>query len=155
MSRRGLVLLLGTLLAGAAALAVPQLISHGEGLQWTGAPQVYRVPGLASDRILAGQVVNTSDRAIYVDARQMAVVDATGHRLETAARFLETYAHPLYAPTQFHTFGGPFELQRLGIAVRIEPGQRMPLTVSWRETRGAPAPAILEFSDGSLTIPKA
>ena len=155
MNRRSVVLLIGTLLVGAAALAVPQLLSGGGGLQWSGAPQLYRVPGVASDRILSGQVVNTSDRAIYVDAREMAVVDTSGHRLETAARFLSTFAHPLYAPTQFHTFGGAFQLQRLGVAVRIEPGQRMPLTVSWRESSGAASPASLEFADGSLAIPAA
>jgi len=108
---------------------------------------------MPSDQILSGQVVNTSTDDLYVDARGIAVVDGGGHRFGTAARFLSAFVHPLYAPFQFHTFGGPSELQRLGIFVRIEPGQRLPLTVSWRNTSSDDQPTQVDLGSEKLPVP--
>jgi hypothetical protein len=124
--------------------------SRSDGLAWTGPPQVYRVPGLSTDRVLAGEVINRSADVLYVDARRVAVVDVRGRRLETAARFLNAFVHPLYAPLQFPGAGDALELQRLGVYVRIEPGQRLPLTVSWRS--GAPHGAGLSVDLGAETL---
>jgi hypothetical protein len=154
VSRRGAALLAATVLAGGLALALPRLLSSGGGLVWTGTPQVYAVPGLSTDRVLSGKVVNTSGDAIYVDARKVAVVDRRGHRLETGARFLAAFAHPLYAPMQFQTVGDAFQLQRLGVVVRIEPGQQIPLTVSWRSAPGDAIPATVDLGEETLSIPQ-
>ncbi|HJP66089.1 MAG TPA: hypothetical protein VKA30_07285, partial [Actinomycetota bacterium] len=124
MSRRALGLAVATLLAGGVAMAVPLLASAARGgaLRWVATPQVFAVPGMASDHVLSGQVVNTSPHAIYVDARKIAAIDDQADRLETAARFLSAFAHPLFSPMQFHTVGGAYQLQRLGVVVRIDPG---------------------------------
>jgi hypothetical protein len=155
MSRRALGLLVATVLAGGLAMAIPWLASaaRGGGLRWASSPKVFDVPGMASDRVLSGQVVNTSTHPIYVDARTIAVVDDRGHRLETAARFLAAFAHPLFSPMQFHTIGGTYQLQRLGVVVRIEPGQRMPLTVSWRLKPAGDSPTAVDVGTATLSIP--
>ena len=155
MSRRGVLSLAAVLMAGALAILVPWYLNRGGGLEWAAAPQVYRVPGLATDRIVAGEVQNTSNHDIYADARTARVVDATGRRLQTGARFLSTFAHALYSPMQFDTFGDAFQLQRLGIVVRIAPGQRMPFTVSWRAGPGDAAATRIDLGAGSLSIPTA
>lgn len=152
---RGRAGLLAVVVAGAgvAFVAVWPPWSSGGGLRWAEAPQVYHVPGVSTDRVLAGQVVNASGSPIEVDARRIVVIDGRGRRLDTAARFLATFAHPLYAPLQFHTVGDAFQLQRLGVYVRIEPGQKLPLTVSWRAgPSGAPASTI-DLGVGFLPLP--
>lgn len=126
--------------------------SRDDGLAWSDAPRVYRVPGLSGDRVLAGEVVNRSGGAVYVDARRIAVVDGHGRRLQTAARFLQAFVHPLYAPMQYPGAGDASELQRLGVYVRIEPGRTMPLAVSWRRPPGVGSPVSIDLGVDTLPV---
>jgi rhodanese-related sulfurtransferase len=139
--------------AAAATITVIAVTSHQEALAWTATPHVVMVPDLPQDRVLTGEIVNTTDKPIYVDAREIVVLDASGHRLDTAARFLSSFVHPLYAPFQFPGTDDRAGDQRLGISVRIDPGQRLPLTVSWRLAAGDHSPTRVDLGVVSLPLP--
>lgn len=154
--------------AGAVALAaVALLVSIGRDggaagaaggagpvrLAWQGEPRLIDVPELPGDRILAGTIRNTSLRPVDLDVERVEIVDARGRRLKSSARFLAAFAHGLYPPSQRTRPPGRFERTRLGEMATVEPGQTLPLTLSWRVPPGAAAPTEVRFGGGSLRLP--
>lgn len=113
--------------------------SHDAGkLAWTKPPTIFTPKGLANDRIAVGQIRNGSSDLVEVRSDSVRVVDAKGRPLKTDARYAAGFAHDLYG---FYT-GGPKDIGiservRLGRFVPLAPGDVKPLTVAWRERRGA------------------
>ena len=123
-------------------------------LSWTSQPTLIAPGSKPRDRILFGEVRNDSLRPIRIRASKVRVVDARGRPLLSAVLFSRGYAHGLYGSSDpgFRD-PGEFELTRLGKLVRLNPGQKAPLTVSWRLSSGAGRPAQIDFGNGALPIP--
>ncbi len=145
-----------------AALAALAVVLAGCGghagapLAWHGAPQVFRYRDLPRDRVLGGQIENRSGRALVLDARRVALRDGKGRAVKGATvRFLASYAHGLYSPTQFGEVQNALELKRLGIRLRIAPRQVLPFNAAWRLPAGAPQPVSVDYGGGRLGIPSA
>jgi len=122
-------------------------------LGWAKAPLVFTPERLPSDRTLSAEVANDTLRDLRVRAKSMVVVDGRGTKLQTVARFARTYSHGLYPPTQRprgYENGNQARLE--GIYVDLKPGERAPLTVSWRLRKGAQPPFRLDYGAGSLPI---
>jgi hypothetical protein len=140
-------------LAAAGALA---LAACGGGradvVAWHGSPRLLTPPTLPGDRILTGQVRNASPKTLYVQARDVRLVDDAGRRVPGSAIFSDSYAHriqPLNRPDPTP----PLEQQRKGIIAQIAPGKVVPLTVSWHERKRAGAPVKVQLAGASLPIP--
>jgi hypothetical protein len=142
----------------ALAAALPLACSDDErvgDLVWVKRPNVYRQATLPRDRVLVGTIRNDSLRPIKVAATDVRAVDEDGDALRGNATFVRGYIHPLYPPTRPPAGGLPeSELERTGRQLRLEPGQKAPLSVAWRLTRGAEAPARIDYGSGSLPIPE-
>ena len=155
--RRGL---LAAVTAVTAVVAVAAIVATGGGgddpagkLGWAAEPLVFVPERLPQDRTLAGEVANDTLRDLRVRADRMKVVDADGRRLQTVARFAKAYSHGLYPPTQRprgYENGNQARLE--GIYVDLKPGERAPLTVSWRMRKGVALPLHLDSGAGSLPI---
>ncbi len=122
-------------------------------LAWKGKPALITVPALPNDRILAGRVRNASLRPVDLAADRIEVVDGSGRRVRSTARFLGSFAHGLYSWSD-HVKGSKFEQARIGKIATIKPGQDLPLTLSWRVPDGHPQPVEVRFGDGSLALPR-
>lgn len=126
----------------------------GAPLTWRGAPQVFHSRDLPRDRVLGGRIENRSARAIVLDARRVTLRDGKGRPVKgTTVRFLASYAHGLYSPTQFGEVQNALELKRLGIRVLIAPRQVLPFNAAWRLPVGAPQPVSVDYGRGRLPIP--
>ena len=143
----------------AAALALTTALACGGGddgaatvgpLHWVGTPATLPASELLpDDRIVSGRVENRSLEPVELDARKLVVVDADGRRVRASVAFLDSFGRawevynkgPLALPRE--------EWRRLGRLVRIEPGQEVPLTVSWSGDR----PQRLTYAGGSLGLP--
>ncbi len=144
-----------------AAVAVVLAVSPGGagerpagsgGLVWERPPLLVVPQALPNDRILTGQVRNDSLRVIAIRARDVRVIDGQGARVRAAAIFLSSYAHRL--PPFNRPDVVPTREQRLkGIVARIEPGRRVPLTVSWHVPKRSQPPVRVELANASLPIP--
>jgi hypothetical protein len=145
--------------AFAAALIAGTIVLAGCGggggadvVAWQGSPRVLTPPTLPGDRILTGEVRNASRAPLYVQARDVRLVDDGGRRVPGAAIFSSSYAHriqPLNRPDPTP----PLEQQRKGIIAQIAPGSAVPLTVSWHEPKRSGAPVKVQVAGGSLRIP--
>ncbi len=122
-------------------------------LRWAKAPLVYGPPRLPHDRVLLGQVHNSSKRMLALDARKVVVRDGAGHALVSSARFAAAYAHPLYGVFQQPGFNEPSELARLGIILDLQPGTDAPLYVAYRRLASSRAPFTATFGDGGRSLP--
>jgi hypothetical protein len=157
VSRRA-ILALAT--AAAAALVAVAVITLGGGKQdapgklgWANKPLVFRPERLPDDRTLSAEVSNDTLRELRVRAKSLVVVDAQGRRLQTVARFARAYSHGLYPPTQRppgYENGNQARLE--GVYVDLKPGERAPLTVSWRLRGKVQEPLRLDYGAGSLPI---
>jgi hypothetical protein len=146
--------------AAAAALVAVAVISLGGGkedaagkLGWAGKPLVFTPERLPADRTLSAEVSNDTLRDLRVRAKSMVVVDAHGKKLQTVARFAKAYSHGLYPPTQRprgYESGNQARLE--GVYVDLKPGERAPLTVSWRMRGEVASPLRLDYGAGSLPI---
>ena len=147
---------LGAVFALAAALPLACSDDEGVGdLAWVKRPNVYRQATLPRDRVLVGTIRNDSLRPIKVAATDVRPVDEGGNALRGNATFVRGYVHPLYPPTRPPAGGLPeSELERTGRQLRLEPGQKAPLSVAWRLTPGAEAPVRIDYGSGSLPIPE-
>jgi hypothetical protein len=156
----------GLIAAGLLLLTVVVLAALGSGrdgagatasapvrLAWRGEPLVIKVPELPRDRILSGEVRNTSVKPVDLSIDRVRVVDAQGREVQSSVRFLAAFAHGLYPPTQKIGPGGTFTRTRLGEITRIKPGAAVPMTLSWRVPAGADAPVEVRFGGGSLPLP--
>jgi hypothetical protein len=108
-----------------------------------------------SDRILYGQVENTSLRDVDLDVREVRLADARGREVESAVRFSATFAHGIFPWSQKPDDVGDFERRRLGEVATVKPGQAVPITLSWRTAAGAPAPVRADLGPVELDLPRA
>jgi len=157
VSRRALVVA-ATALAVTAVVVAVVLAGGGEEdppgtLGWVEEPLVFTPKNLPRDRTVAGEVSNDTLKKLRLRARRIVVVDAGGRRQETVARFLRAYSHGLYPPTQRPAGYDQSTQARLeGQYVDLKPGERAPLTVSWRLRPGARAPFRLDYGGGTLPV---
>lgn len=142
----------------AVALAAVVLLGGGQdersSLAWQGKPLLMQ-SGKPTDRVFQAQLRNDSLRDVKLTADDIRALDSEGHAVRTAARFLPTFAHGLYAWSQMPDQVGDFERKRLGQIATIKPGQSIPLTISWRVPQGGEQPVRLDFGDVSLRLPPA
>ena len=143
-------------LAAALALAAIAGCGGGDGgasgdLVWVAGPRVLVPPALPGDRILRGRVQNDSLRRIELDSTDLRLVSHDGRRVSGSTAFLGSFIRsvepynsgPLDLPDD--------ELERLGRKLKLDPGDRAPLTVSWRESQGRPSQ--IDYGTGSLSVP--
>lgn len=101
-------------------------------VRWTRLPVAGKPRLLASDRVVVGEVRNSSTRTLALDARKVLVRDASGRSLVSSARFVAGYTHPLYGVFQQPRFHERSELTRLGVIHVLGPGGTSPLYVAYR-----------------------
>jgi hypothetical protein len=124
------------------------------GLRWSESPRVIRHPTLRQDRILTGTVRNDGTRTLEVRSGAVRLLDADGRRVQGTAAFVRGYLHSIYPPNRPPPGGVPErELLRTGRLLRLAPGDRSPLTLSWRIPAGAKPPVRVDYGGGSLPIP--
>jgi hypothetical protein len=124
------VALLAAAVVGALLLAGGAQGDDGK-LAWKDA-KVFR-SGVATDRILAAKVANTSLREVDLDVRNLRVLDAQGAEVRSAARFREAFAHGIFPwSARFEGAYDDFERRRLGEVLTLKPGEAAPITLSWR-----------------------
>jgi hypothetical protein len=87
-----------------------------------------------------------------VSVDDVELLDAEGDRVPAAVTFIAGFAHSLYPPTREPTLSDS-EQERLGRLARIEPGRRMPFTVSWRLEPGGDPPVRISYGRGYLLVP--
>ena len=149
-------LLLAVLLAALAGVAGGCGSDDGparDQLGWVDTPNVVTPPTLKSDRILRGDVRNSSDKELRLEAAKVRVYDDRGHRLKASATFAAGYLHSLYPPTRGPKSLPDTELERLGRITKIGAGDTAQVTVSWRQQAGRTA-ARIDYGSGSLSIPR-
>ena len=144
--------------ACALALVVGGCSSDGDSpgeLKWDGKPSVIRHPTLRTDHILTGAVRNDGLRPIRLEARDVRLLDADGHRVNATAVFLRGISTASTRRLAPPAGGVPErELQRIGRLLELEPGKTAPLTLSWRLPAGGKPPVRADYGNGSLPIPK-
>ena len=151
-----IVVALGVGIALVLAVAV---VGHGGderrgagALVWKEKPRVYRNAELPDDRVLRGVVRNDSLRVMTLTARDLAVRAAGGDEMESAAIFAPTFIRGVFPQNRGDAIPENEQL-RIGMRARIEPGQTVPITVSWREQRESPE--RVDYGTGSLPLPGA
>ena len=143
----------GLLLAGRGHGGGTAAATDDARLKWKSEPTLIAVPELPRDRILTGEVRNTSLRAVDLTVDRVRVLDAGGRRLRSTALFAQHFSHGLY-PWSMHVKGSKFERRRTGKIATIKPGQAVPLTLSWRVPQGGSEPVEVRFDGGSLALPR-
>jgi hypothetical protein len=144
-------------LAAAVGLAAVLLFTGGAdggtgSLSWQGEPRVFK-SGKPTDRVLTARIENTSLKPIDLDVENVRIVDADGNELKSTARFLEAFAHSLFAWSQRPAKLTEFERRRLGEIVTIKPGRTAPVALSWRVPPGEKPPERVEFGEVSVALP--
>jgi hypothetical protein len=124
-------------------------------LRWARPPQVFRAHSMPRDRVLMGTVRNSSFRPLNLKATDLSVRDRAGHRLPAHVQFIESYAHGLYGAYQRPNPIPQDELIRLGLVVRILPGESAPLTVAYRTRPGLAMPLRVSYRANALSVPRA
>jgi hypothetical protein len=160
--RRGALAALLAALALGAGLLVVSVASGGDGagddtgpLRWSGRVVSFTHPTLPTDHVVSGRLRDTSMRSLRVVARKdIRVVDGHGRDLPASAVFTQTFGHGLFDPTRLPEARLPErELMRIGDVGRFQPGDELPVTVSWRVEPGAARAARIVYPGGSLAIP--
>jgi hypothetical protein len=118
---------------------------------WSGKADVFRHPTLPRDRVLTGMLRNEGDRGLRIDLGDVRLVTEDGSRVPAAPVFLQTFGHGLWAAGRGPQVWPDSELQRTGRIARLEPGDEVPLTVSWHAADGEPD--RIEYGAGSLQVP--
>ena len=159
-SRRVVLIFLGLTLGLAAVAAVLSVVlgSAGEGrgdsLSWAAQPRLLTPATLPDDRILSGEIRNTSLRRVRLEARDIRIEAANGERVEGTATFTAGFLHGLYPPMRQPGRLSESELRRLGRLAILEPRQTVPVTLAWRLERREPAPVRVNYGQGSLPVPR-
>jgi hypothetical protein len=150
----------------AAALAATALVAvvalaWGSGdddagkLAWSGTPQLFK-SGKPTDRVLSSWIKNASLRDIDLDTQDIRILDGEGREVRSTARFLQTFVHGLY-PWSMRSENpedlGTQERTRLGEIAKLKPGEKAPLTLSWRVPEGGSEPVRVDFGSTLLEIP--
>jgi len=118
---------------------------------WVEEPQVVVPETLPKDRILTGTVRNDAFREAKLVARELRLVDADGDEVESAATFNAGFGRSYYSPSREPL--PEAELIRVGQEAVLQPGDTVPLTVSWSTDDGSDAPVAIEYEAGSLPVP--
>ena len=119
-------------------------------LVWDEKPRMFTNPNLPDDRIVAGSVRNDTLERIDLVARDLAVRNEDGDELESAAIFAPTFIRGVFPQNRGDEIPVGEQL-RIGLRARLEPGQKAPLTVSWRQ-KGERA-VLIEYGRGTLPVP--
>jgi hypothetical protein len=145
----------------AAALGVFVVAGAGRGsaegdtggpLGWVATPEVYVADGLPGDRVMRGWIENRSLQRRTFTSRTVKLVDVRGRNLPNAtAAFLAAYMHGLYPTDRTPGDLSDFERERTGLLVKLDPGERVPVTLAWRVRDGAPA--RVAYPGGALAVP--
>ncbi|HVE67076.1 MAG TPA: hypothetical protein VNB64_00705 [Solirubrobacteraceae bacterium] len=122
-------------------------------LVWEREPLVFRVRRIPTDRVLVGRVRNDSLRPLDIRSADVGVRDGGGRRLRSFAQFTESYVHGIYPAYQKPDPLPADEQERLGLIVRILPGDSAPLVVSYRTTPRDRGRLRVEWKRGSLPVP--
>lgn len=149
---------LAVALAAIALAAVAVSGGGGSGtsagdIVWHEAPRLITPETLPEERIVTGTVRNDSLRRVDIAAKEFRVVDAGGRPVQSAAILLSGFGRGLYNPVRKPRPLPDAEARRTGLVARLEPGQRVPLTVSWRQSGSFDQPLRIEHRSGSLPIP--
>jgi len=141
----GVFLTAGAVRGGAAG-------DTGGPLGWVTTPEVYVADGLPGDRVMRGWIENRSLQRRTFTSRTVRLVDDRGRPLPNAtAAFLATYMHGLYPTDRTPGDLSDFERERTGLLVKLDPGERVPVTLAWRVRDGTPA--RLAYPGGALEVP--
>jgi hypothetical protein len=147
--------LIAVSLAMLAAAVAGVAGSGGDGasgpVHWSGKTDVFRHPTLPRDRVLTGMLRNEGDSGLRIDLGDIRLVAEDGDPVPAAPVFLQTFGHGLWAAGRGPQVWPDSELQRTGRIARLEPGDEVPLTVSWHAADGEPD--RIEYGGGSLEVP--
>jgi hypothetical protein len=124
-------------------------------LGWDGTPQLTSVPQLPRDRILSGRLANESLRTAELDVEDVTVLDAAGRQLRSTVRFASAFAHGLFSAESINRYGKPGEgeRQRLGEIATVNPGESVPITLSWRLRPDGTRATAVQFGASRVTLP--
>ncbi|WP_354697737.1 hypothetical protein DSM112329_03377 [Paraconexibacter sp. AEG42_29] len=145
--------------AGAPAALAPLSISApSQGargpLTWADTPRGFAPAELPQDRVITGQLRNTSGAPLDVSAAAARMYDETGAEVRGVATFASGFAHGLYSPRVEPKEAEPlFESVRLGRRIVLAPGATTPFTVAWRLTPGARPPSRVTVGTVSIALP--
>jgi hypothetical protein len=113
----------------------------GTALSWGSDPKLYGVEALPRDRVAIGRIVNGGDEPLTMSAGDFEVRDLEDREMDGRVQFVDA-RHPR-----------PDSLG-LGTEVELEPGERRPLTVSYRVEPRAVEPLTVFFKGASaLPLP--
>jgi hypothetical protein len=149
--------LAATLAAGLAVFVATGVGRSSDGdtggpLGWAGTPEVYVAENLPGDRVLRGWLENRSMKRRQFTSRNVRLVDDRGRPVPNAtAAFLAAYMHGLYPTDRTPGDLSDFERERTGLLVKVDPGERVPVTLAWRVRDGQPA--RIAYPGGSLELP--
>ena len=145
MKRAGTLALLVLLLAGCNG---EDDGSASGRLAWVGKPRLVEPEGLPRDRILTGTVRNDSLERVTLQGSELRAVASGGGELRTAAIFARGFAHTNFPTNRGEVKTPESEQIRIGLKAVLEPGEKAPLTVSWRGRA-----ARIDYGTGSLPVP--
>lgn len=142
------------LVAGGAGCGDDGSASAPGSVEWVAPPRVFAPQELPDDRVLSGELENTSADEVRLDAERARLVDRTGETVPGTVRFTGSVGHGLYSPRRSPEEDDPeFERRRLGELAVLAPGQTTPVTLSWRVGGDRPRPVRLEVGGQELALP--
>ena len=159
-SRRVVLVLLGLTVGLVAVVAIVSVVlgsareARGGSLTWAEPPRLLTPATLPDDRILSGEIRNTSLRRVRIEARDIRIETASGERVEGTATFTASFLHGLYPPMRQPGRLSESELRRLGRLAILDPRQTVPVTLAWRLEQGEPGPVRVNYGQGSLPVPR-
>lgn len=118
---------------------------------WVKEPRVIVPETLPKDRILTGTIRNDAFRDAKLVARDLRLVDDDGDEVPSAATFNAGFGRSYYSPSREPL--PESELVRVGQQALLQPGETVPLTVSWSTEDGSQPPVAIEYEAGSLPVP--
>jgi hypothetical protein len=111
----------------------------GTALNWEEEPRLYGVKALPRDRVAIGRVVNGGAEPLTMSADEFEIRDPEDRELDGRVQFIDR-RHPRPGSVG------------LGTDVELDPGERKPLTVSYRLDPRVGAPLTLYF-EGAPALP--
>lgn len=134
--RRRAVLLAATVLAVGLISAGCDDDDPAGPLRWEGEPALLEAEaGLPDDRIISGEVRNSSLEPIAIEADELVVI-ADGEEFETDTTFLAGYGRGFVETARGYADPDDvpdFERVRTGRLLQLEPGGTTPVVVAWRD----------------------